>query len=121
MIKLLFSISAFLALSIPAHAGPGGGHSHGPQQIIKCKVPICTQSEIKEAVVAKVIPSYISKGKIPKSWQKAEMKEITQKTFNGKQEWLLKFYNKEAAEPKKNLFVFVTPKGFLSGINHTGK
>lgn len=119
--KLIISIATSLIIAFPAIAGPGHGHSHGPQRIAKCKTTICTKKEITDAVTSRVIPSFISKKKLAESWATAEVKKVEQKKFKGNLEWRLQFYNKEEADSKKNLFVFVTTKGFLSGINHTGK
>lgn len=120
--KILVMIAAFFSIPMASSfAGPGSGHSHGPQKIAKCKAQECTQNEIKEAVLSSVIPSFISRKKLDQSWAKVEVKSMEKKAFKGNLEWVLQFHNSQEVDQKKNLFVFVSTNGFLTGINHTGK
>ena len=81
----------------------------------------CTEAELKSAVISKVIPSYISKKKLADSWNGATLEKVSRKQFKGQLEWVFLFKNPKEIESKQNLYVFMTEKGGLSGINHTGK
>ncbi|MBQ48575.1 MAG: hypothetical protein CMP10_14305 [Zetaproteobacteria bacterium] len=113
-------ITMLTCLFLSASAYSHGDHNHG-DRITKCKKKTCTKDEIKSGVVEHVIPEFIGKKKIAASWTKAEFKSMEERKYGKKVEWVLVYYNATEKPKKQKLYVFVTGKGYLSGINHTGK
>ena len=91
--KVLLSTIVAMTLATPVLAGPGHGHSHNhshePKKVVKCAASSCTETEVKGAIVSKVIPSYISKKKLAESWTSAAITSVTRKKFKGNLEWAL--------------------------------
>ncbi|MBC8236657.1 MAG: hypothetical protein H8E76_00350 [Helicobacteraceae bacterium] len=121
MKKIITSVAmaTFLALGInPLYAG--SGHSHGDHGDGH------GHSKVKEAqakqIAMKQLNSYVSHGKLDKSWKHTPLKSVEQKMFHGKLEWVFTFNNPNEVKTKnKNLYIFVNQYGKMTGANFTGK
>lgn len=109
---LSFTLGLF---SLTAIAGGGhdhgNGHSHSPVDKMTAK-----------AKANKIIASFVKQKTIGKSWASASTHSIEKKTFNGKQEWVVTFVNKDITDSdKRKLYVFLTLSGDYIAANYTGK
>lgn len=106
---LLGSISAF------AHG------DHTPPRVAACITADCTKEQIEKGIPL-AVDSLISLNLINKNWKDAKVESVELKKFDKSSEWTVKLFDaKEKDTTKKNLFIFITKKGFLNGANYTGE
>lgn len=109
--KLLLSIALGL-FSMTAMAGSGHnhGHSHSPVNQVTAKEN-----------ATKIVASFVTKGKIDKSWASITASSVDKKVFKGNPEWVALFINNKITDVKKQkLYVFLTLGGEYIAANHTG-
>lgn len=109
---LTFVIALFssAALSGSGH-DHGHGHSHEP----------VTQQQA-EQIASRVVSSLINKSVIDKSWDGITVEKSEQKTFDGRQEWVVSYKNEKASDPqKRTLYIFLTLTGEYLAANYTGQ
>ena len=121
MKKIITSVAmaTFLLLGInPLYAGAGHshgqhGHSHGNSKV---------KEEQAKQIAMKQLNSYVSYGKLDKSWKNISINSVEQKKFHGQLEWVFTFNNpNEQKAEQKNLYIFVNQYGEIMGANFTGK
>ncbi len=106
-----FIISAVLGLSLIAPALAGPGHSHDP----------ITQEQAA-AKAAKKRDQLVKAGKLDKSWSAAAVRNVEQKTFKKRPEWVVTFHNDAIADPaRRTLYIFYALDGHYLAANFTGK
>ena len=108
---LLLSLSLGL-FSMAAIAGGGHNHGHGHSPV--------NQTTAKENAT-KIVASFVTKGKLNKSWASITVSSVDKKVFKGNPEWVALFVNNKITDiKKKKLYVFLTLGGEYIAANHTG-
>ncbi|MDH5231890.1 MAG: DUF6488 family protein [Gammaproteobacteria bacterium] len=94
----------------PGHEHEHGSHNHSPIS----KTEAATKAE-------KRLQNLVQQGKIPQSWGGKKVASVSQKTFKGKQEWVVTFSNpKIADENKQTLYMFFRLDGHYLATNYSG-
>ena len=111
-LKTLLLSFALGLFSMTAMAGSGHdhGHSHSPVNQVTAK---------KNAT--KIVASFVTKGKLDKSWASITASSVDKKIFKSNPEWVVLFVNNKITDiKKKKLYVFLTLGGEYIAANHTG-
>ena len=99
-------------ISIGSQAQSGEGHYHGKR----------ISEEEAKTVAIEVRDDHVANGKIDNSWQNTEVASIAQRNYDGHLEWAVTFQNDNIEDTaNRNLYIFLTLGGELTGINYTGK
>ena len=105
-----FTLGLF-SLTTMAGGGHDHGHSHSPVNQVTAKEN-----------ATKIVASFVTKGKLDKSWVSITASSVDKKVFKGKPEWVALFINKKITDAKKQkLYVFLTLGGEYIAANHTGE
>jgi len=111
---LLFTFTLSL-FSVTAIAGGGHDHSHEHSHS-------AVDQTTANSKATKIVANFIKKKTLDKSWAGVAVNSSEKKMFNGKQEWVVSFFNKKIADAKKRkLYVFLTLSGDYIAANYTGK
>ncbi len=102
-----------LSVLVSTIALASGGHFH-PQKVVTCPNKACTSAQI-EAAVPKAIEELAKWEKIDKSWAKAKVESVAQKTFKKGPEWVVTLN-----DAGKKRYIFITLEGYVNGSNDTG-
>ena len=108
-----FFVLSLFSLNVTAGSGHshGHGHSHGP-----------VSQETANLKAKKIIINLIKQNVINKNWGSTTVSSSEKKIFNGKEEWVVSFVNKEITDDKKRkLYIFLTLDGSYIAANYTGK
>lgn len=112
-----FFIATLIALTTVAATA----HSDHAPRVAACIGKLCTKDQVEKGLPT-ALDILISKGTIEKTWKSLTAESIEEKIFKKNTEWVAKFTNpKQKDDKKKNLYVFITQKGFLAGSNFTGE
>lgn len=98
-----------------SHDKDGGhshhGHSHGE----------VAPSRIASKASGKLF-DLIKRGKIPASWENAELVSVEKKTFKKGDEWVASYKNPQISEGDKQvLYFFYSLDGHYIAVNYSGK
>ena len=96
-------------------------HSDHAPRVAACIGNPCTKDQVEKGLPT-ALDILISKGAIDGTWKSLTAESVEEKKFKKNTEWVAKFADpKQKDDKKKNLYVFITQKGFLSGSNFTGE
>lgn len=108
---LLATGAATVSFTTTAVAHPGGHEKQEP-----------LNADEATAAAKKILAGLITDKKLDASWKDATSAGTSQRTVDGKAEWLAKFSNAKAADAaKRDLYVSLTPDGRHIASNFTGK
>ena len=105
-------ITILATMLLAQFAWAHGDHKPAPR-VLDCTS--CTKEQVQKDHV-KVFEAVAEKHP---DWDASKFKEVLE--FNGGKEWKVVFEDKAKPEGQKNLYVFLSKKGVLTGSNTTGK
>lgn len=114
-LKTLLLVSYLGFFSILAVAGGGHEHGHGHSHS-------AVNQDVAKAKATKIVVNFVNKKIVDESWLLIPADSVEKKKFNGTQEWVVSFVNKNAVDAKKTkLYVFLTLAGDYIAANYSGK
>lgn len=95
-----------------SHDGHGHGHDHAHHEVTQADVKIIADKKVNDLIV---------KGKIPKSWKSVNAPSLKKKQFKHAMDWVVLYTNPKITNAKyKELYIFVSLNGNVTGANYTG-
>jgi hypothetical protein len=97
------------------------GHGDHIPPVASCPAKECSKEQI-EAGVPNAIQLLTKSGKIDSNWLTSKIEKIEQKQFAKGPEWVATLFDaNQKDKSKQKLFIFITNKGYISGVNYTGE
>ncbi len=113
----LLTITTLLTLFQISFVHAHGDHS-GEDQPQQAKV---TSNDQASKIASTIIAKFVNENQFNKTWLNSSVKDISKKTFGGKLEWVVSFFNSQIQDQSKStLYIFLDINGKYVGSNYTG-
>jgi len=94
------------------------GHKHSP---LYDKVKPGVSKDTIEKAAMQEVQSLIAKKKIPESWKHVPISKIGKTHYGDTDDWVVGFDNTKIKNKKRRtLYIFVSVRGEIRGVNYTG-
>lgn len=130
--NIFIKIILVLLCSISLHASDGEHHNHeGHSEEEHAKEGhVCRYDDLKnevarehiEEVAKQKVEKLVEQKKISKSWKAQAVAKIGKTHYGDTNDWVVVFENQKIKKKsKQTLYVFVSTRGKVMGVNYTGK